>query len=214
MTRPSLITLPYKLEREAPPFEKQDIKYPESLVRHFIKEFTKKEACIFDPFSGLGTTLFVAEEMGRIPYGMEADQDRYEWVAGQLGNWTNLIWADTAKMLHYDFPKMDFAITSPPFMPKSHKWNPLYGGDPSKAGYDKYLKRMEYIFTQLAKLMKRNASIVVQLDNIRSRGFTPLVADVGRAISKTMRLDNEIIVQWENAQEGYPYTHCLVFKNT
>ncbi len=211
---PPLITLPYKLERDKPPFEGDDIKYPESLVRYFLKEFTKKGDNVFDPFSGLGTTLFVAEEMARMPYGMEADQERYEWVAGQLNNWTNLIRADAAKMLHYDFPKMDFAITSPPYMPKNYKWNPLYGGDPAKAGYESYLKRMEHIFRQLSKLMKRNAHIVVQLDNIRRRTFTPLVQDVGKVISKTMRLDNEIIVQWKNGPKDYPYTHCLIFKNT
>ena len=31
------ITLPYALEREPPPFEGNDIKYPEALVRFFMK---------------------------------------------------------------------------------------------------------------------------------------------------------------------------------
>ena len=64
------VTLPYALEREAPPFEGNDIKYPESLVRHFLGRCTKPGDKVFDPFAGLGTTLFVAEEMRRVPFGI------------------------------------------------------------------------------------------------------------------------------------------------
>lgn len=212
------ITLPYKLERAPPPFEtyeaKYSDKYPESLVRYVLKEFTKKGDKVFDPFAGLGTTLFVAEEMGRIPYGMEADRKRQEWVAGQLENWLGLHCDDTANMLDYGFPKMDFAMTSPVYMPKHHKWNPLYGGDPAHAGYDQYLRRMAYIFAQLAKLMKRHAYVVVQLDNLRGRVFTPLVRDVGHAVSQSFRPEGETIVKWANGPEDYPCTHCLIFKNS
>ena len=77
------ITLPYALEREAPPFEGNDIKYPEALVRLFLKKLTKPGNRVFDPFAGLGTTLFVAEEMRRIPFGIERDERRYRsgWPA-------------------------------------------------------------------------------------------------------------------------------------
>lgn len=214
MAASSFVSLPFKLEKEAKAFTDDDNRYPESLVRHFLKEFTSKDDRVFDPFAGLGTTLFVCEEMKRIPYGIEADRKRFEWTAGQLENWTHLLWEDSAKMLDLGFPKMDFAITSPPYMPKHHQWNPLYGGDPKKAGYNKYLRRMQYIFKQLSQLMKRNARVVVQVDNLRQKSFTPLVRDIGHVISKSMRMDDEIIIQWENAPKDYPYTHCLVFKNT
>ena len=78
------ITLDYALERAPPPFEGNDIKYPEALVRRFLKEFTRPGDRVFDPFAGLGTTLFVAEEMRRIPFGVEQDERRHAWVAGQL----------------------------------------------------------------------------------------------------------------------------------
>ncbi len=207
------LSLPFKLERDAPPFEGNDIKYPESLVRHFLKEFTKKGDAVFDPFVGLGTTLFVAEEMGRIPYGVEADWQKYEWVAGQLHHWMNIKEGDSFDAPKLGFPKLDFCMTSPPFMPNHHKWNPLFAGNPDKAGYDVYLKRLGSIFARLKPMMKKNATIVVQVDNVAGRTYTPLVRDFSTVISKTFRAENEIIVKWENARAGYDHTHCLVFKN-
>ncbi|MBU6235989.1 MAG: site-specific DNA-methyltransferase [Alphaproteobacteria bacterium] len=209
-----LIKIPFTLERPNPPFEAGEIRYPEALVRHFLKTYTKTGAKVFDPFAGLGTTLFVAEEMGRKPFGIEADRKRYEWVAGQLENWQNLHNADASKLASLHLPKMDFCITSPPYMPKHHKWNPLFAGNPKHAGYDKYLAQMTRIFKALASRMKRGATVVIQADNLRHGAhYTPLVRDLGIAAGASLTLQNEIIVEWQNPKPDYPYTHCLIFKN-
>lgn len=210
----NFITLPYQLERDAPPFETNEIKTPESLPRFFLKEFTTPGDKVFDPFTGLGTTLFVAEEHKRIPYGIEADQRRHQWVAGQLGNWMHVINGDSARTASMGFPKMDFSMTAPPFMAINHKWNPLFGGDPSKNGYDVYLKRMQHIYKQVAKIMKRNARIVVQVDDIPGRTFTPLVRDLNNAISKVLKLEDQITVAWQGGRDDYRHTNCLIFRNT
>ena len=212
MTAQQFITLPYALEREAPPFEGNDIKYPETLVRHFLKEFTKPGSKVFDPFAGLGTTLFVAEEMRRIPFGVEHDLRRHLWVAGQLTHWANLVYGDSAELARYGFPKMDFCMTSPPFMARHHKWNPLCAGNPAHAGYDSYLKRIRRIYQQLARIMKRSGTIVVQADNLPGRSFTPLVRDLSTAISEVFRPEAEVIVAWDGGRKDYRHTHCLVFK--
>lgn len=207
-----LITLPYKLERDAPPFEANAIKYPESLVRHFLKEYTQRGDKIFDPFTGLGTTLFVAEKMGRVPFGVEYDPQRYEWVAGQMSHWGNLRCGNSLKLDKMTFPKMDFCMTSPPFMPKSDRWNPLAWGNPAKAGYDIYLRQMQSVFKQVGAVMKRNAPIIVQVDNIHRRVYTPLVRDISLSIGKVLTIENEITIAWKNGPEDYPLTHCLVFR--
>lgn len=208
----SAVTLPYDLERAPPPFEANDIKYPESLVRHFIGLFTRPGDRVFDPFAGLGTTLFVAEEMGRVPFGVEHDRGRMEWVAGQLEHWGNLRRGDAGAMDRMGFPKMDFAMTSPPFMAKADRWNPLYGGDPRYAGYDAYLRRMDRIFGRLRLVMKRHATVVIQADNLPGRVYTPLVRDLSLRAEKHFRLLGETIVRWEDARADYPHTHCLILK--
>ena len=212
MSLPSYITLPYKLEREPPPFETNFIKCPESLVRHLLKTFTKKGDKVFDPFAGLGTTLFVAEEMGRSAFGIEAEESRHQWVAGQMENWMQLAHGDSGKVAQMGFPKMDFCFTSPPYMPAHHQWNPLYAGDPKYAGYASYLKRMGVIFGNVAKIMKRNAYVVVQADNLPGKIYTPLVRDLSAVISKHLRLEGEMTVAWKNPKPDYLHTHALIFK--
>ena len=209
----NFITLPYAIERAHPSFEEPGLQSPESLLRHFIGAHTKKGGRVFDPFAGLGTTLFVAEEMGRVPFGIEANPNRQQWVAGQLDHWTHLVHGDAGRMKSYGFPKMDFCITAPPFMRKSDRWNPLYAGDPAHAGYPAYLKRMGLIIAQLPHIMKRNAPIVVQVDNLPGKTYTPLVFDMIGIFSRHFRLDNEVIVTWEGGRADYRHTHCLIFKN-
>ena len=206
------VTLSYALEREPPPFEGNDIKYPESLVRYFLKQFTKRGDKVFDPFAGLGTTLFVAEEMRRVPFGVEQDERRHQWVAGQLEHWRNLLQGDSSKLSSYRFPKMDFSMTSPPFMQRHHKWNPLCGGNAAYAGYEAYLRGIQDIYRQLARLMKRGAIVVVHADNLPGRSYTPLVRDLSLAIGEVLRLETEIVVAWEGGPRSARHTHCLVFK--
>jgi hypothetical protein len=206
------ITLRFALEREAPPFEGNDVKYPEALVRYFLQEFTKPGDKVFDPFAGLGTTLFVAEELRRIPFGIEHNARRHQWVAGQLKHWANLKYGDSAKLPSYGFPRMDFSMSSPPFMPRHHRWNPLVAGNPAASGYDRYLDGMQHIYRQLARIMKRNGRVVVQADNLPGRTYTPLVRDLSTTISAVLRLEAEVVVAWDGGKKDYRHTHCLVFR--
>lgn len=206
------VALPYALEREAPPFEGNDIKYPEALVRHFLERCTKRGDRVFDPFAGLGTTLFVAEEMGRVPFGIESDTRRQQWVAGQLVHWTNVVNGDAGKAAGYGFPKMDFAMMSPPYMPQHHKWNPLREGDPAYAGYAAYLGDIERILREVARVMRRGSFVIVQADNIAGRTFTPLVRDLSLAVGRVLRLETEVVVAWEGTPNHNRHTHCLVFR--
>jgi DNA modification methylase len=208
-----LIHLPWKLEQNSPPFEGNDIKSSESLFRYIYKKYTKTGDKIFDPFVGLGTSMFIAEEMNRIPFGIEAEEQKFEWVAGQLENWTHMIHDDAFHMPKYNLPKMDLIMACPPFMEAHTKWNPLYGGDPKYAGYNKYLKRMSAIFKKTLPLMKRNTPLIIQLDNIHGKKhFTPLIHDIAGTISKDFKQIGETLVKWDNPKPDYPFTTLLVFK--
>lgn len=214
MSYNTLITLPWDLERTAPPFEGNDIKSPESLFRYILKTHTKKGDKIFDPFAGLGTSLFIAEEMKRIPFGIEAEKQKFEWVAGQLINWTHMIYDDAYHLDKYKLPKMDLVITCPPYMERHKKWNPLYGGNPKYAGYDKYLKRMGKIFGKIASVMKKNTPLIIQLDNIQNgKHFTPLTHDITAVLNKNFIQTDETTIKWTTPKPDYPYTNLLQFKN-
>ncbi len=125
-----------------------------------------------------------------------------------------LVHGDSARIASFGFPEMDFSLTSPPYMPRHHRWNPLYDGDERFDGYERYLSRMREIYQEICKLMKQGAYIVVQADNLVHEGFSPLVWDLGRALSDVMTLDGEILVTWsENRENGNAFTQCLVFRN-
>ncbi|MEM6810834.1 MAG: DNA methyltransferase [Pseudomonadota bacterium] len=213
MTTAQTINLLWELEREPPPFEGNDIKFPESLARHIIKTYTKKGDKVLDPFTGLGTTLFVAEELNRTPFGFETDTDKHQWVAGQLEHWTHHIHDDAYNVPNYHLPKIDLLLTSPPYMPRHHKFNPLYNGDPQKAGYDCYLKRLAQIFKRIRPILKKNTPVILHLDNLKhGTKFTPLVHDVAGALSKDYCLCDEIKIIWDNPKLDYLTTQYLVFK--
>ena len=102
-------------------FESEDVRYTESLVHHFLEEFTKKGDTIFDPFAGFGTTLMVAEKMGRIPFGIEYESDRGKYIKSQIKHKENLIIGSSLMIDSYDLPKIDFCFTSPPYMAKKRE---------------------------------------------------------------------------------------------
>lgn len=213
MAVPDFIELPFTQDFAAPADHDSSDQYPSSLVRYFIAEFTKKKHRVFDPFIGFGTTALVAEDMERVPFGVEADGQRFEWSAGQLEHWQNIMHGDSAELADFGFPQMDFCITSPPWMPMHEKWNPLYGGDPEFAGYDVYLTRMGEVFAAVRGVMKKNATMVVHVSNLsHKKSFTPLVRDMGSVVSESFKPVGEVVVRWDSASDEHSHTHCLVFK--
>lgn len=213
MDYPSFIELEYAQENAVDANDSDEDKFPECIPRYFIKNFTKPKSKIFDPFMGHGTTAFVTEELGHIPYGIEADDERFQWVAGQLEHWQNIKCADALDMNDLALPKMDICITSPPFMPANHTWNPLYDGDPDYRGYAQYLKKMAAIFGALKIRMKRGSHVIVHVDNIHGKVFTPLVRDFSILMSESFSPKGETVIKFKNAPKDYPLTRCLIFKN-
>lgn len=211
---PSFIELPFLRENPVSEEDSDEDKYPESFPRYFIENFTKTKDKVFDPFMGHGTSAIVAEELGRVPYGIEADDLRYEFSESLIDNWKNIRCCDAMDMGKQKFPKMDFCVTSPPFMGADHDWNPLYEGDPAFGTYHDYLRKMEQIFLALKSVMKKNALVVVHADNVQERVFTPLARDLSICISEHFKPVGETIIQWKNPIENYPFSRALIFRNS
>ena len=55
--------------------------FPEALPEWFINLFTREGDCVLDPFMGSGTTITVAERMGRNAIGVEILREYYDMVA-------------------------------------------------------------------------------------------------------------------------------------
>ena len=63
--------------------KKHSAAFPEELPQWFIKLFTQEGDTVLDPFAGSGTTLFVAERMGRNAIGIELMDEYYQMIKEQ-----------------------------------------------------------------------------------------------------------------------------------
>ncbi|OOE38361.1 site-specific DNA-methyltransferase [Salinivibrio kushneri] len=59
--------------------------FPEALPSWFIKLFTKQGDVVLDPFSGSGTSIKVASDLGRVGVGIELLDEHCEISANRLG---------------------------------------------------------------------------------------------------------------------------------
>ena len=64
--------------------KKHSAAFPEALPEWFIKLFTKPGDTVLDPFTGSGTTNFVAQRMFRHSIGIEIYKEYYEYVKRQI----------------------------------------------------------------------------------------------------------------------------------
>ncbi len=227
------VFLPKYFKTELPAkFQKDDNRFPEAYVEYFLKNYTKKGDKVLDIFAGLGTTLFVSEKMGRIPFGVEIVEKRYQYIKDRLENKENIIHGDALKLLEYNIPKCDFCFGSPPFMMKDDPENPFTAYQ-KEGSYQQYLKDFQKIFSQLKEVMKPNSIIAVDVANLKNeRGeVTTLAWDVGKSISKVLHFLGEIIIIWESRESktvdgrsepwriegtfgyGYDHNYCLLYQN-
>lgn len=58
--------------------------FPDELPEWFIKLFTKESDLVLDPFMGSGTTVIVANKMGRVGVGIEIVEDYFKLAEEEL----------------------------------------------------------------------------------------------------------------------------------
>lgn len=198
----------YELPSE---FQADDVRYAESVVERFLREFTQEGDIVFDPFAGYGTTLLVAEEMGRVAYGVEFDERRVAYARSRLNHPENLIHGDSRQLASYDLPPFDFSIASPPYMGKNDLENP-FTNYTTEGSYEAYLQDICGIYAQVGRLMKPDARVVIEVANLRlPDGLTTLAWDIARVVSQVLRFEGEVVVGWDTYGYGYDHSYCLVF---
>lgn len=213
----TVITLNNKKPKLPKQFQINDNRYTESLAKYFLERYSKKGDKVIDIFAGFGTTLFVCEKINRIPFGIEIDKKRYNFIKNKIKDKNNIILGDSLKLNKYQFPKFDFSITSPPYTYIGNK--NLLG---NKNGYNGYLKDIGSIYRKLKHLMKKNSWLVIEVSNIKKKEVTTLAWDIAKEVSKVFHFEGEVIVAWKNNTKqknsgnyghGYDHSYCLVFKN-
>ncbi len=211
-----------KKRREIPEkFLDDDNRSDEGVVEYFIDKYTKPGDVILDCFAGLGTTLYIAEEKGRVPYGIELDEERFLYVKENLQNKENLFLGSSLKLSDFNIPQCDFSFSSPIFMGDLETINPL-DGFKSSGDYSQYLQDIEKIYGNVKQVMKPNSYVIIEVANFKNKGrITTLAWDIAKEVSKIMHFEGEIIVNWDIPDEkfedgafgaGYDHHYCLVFR--
>lgn len=193
-------------------FHREDVRCADSLVQHCVNEFTETGQVVFDPFAGYGTTLLIAEEMGRLGYGVEFSREKANYVQGLLEHPEHLIYGDSRKLMEYDLPLVDLCLTSPPYTNQSDTENPFVDYRQKGFDYPSYLQGMGNIFSQVVQKMKPSSHLVIEASNLKKRGqVTTLAWDIAREVSRILHFEGETIICWDEYGYGYNHSYCLVF---
>lgn len=191
-----------------------DVRYADELVAEFLREYTAPGDLVFDPFAGFGTTLIVAETMGRRALGVEFDRDRANYIRTRLQDPAAIIHGDSRRLSELALPPVDFVMTSPPFMARGDAEDPLQSYSVPGDGYEDYLHGIGAIAGQLAAIMKPNAHAVFEVANMkRDTAVTTLAWDIACELSHHLTFKGETIIGWDHYGYGYDHSYCLIFSN-
>ncbi len=195
-----------------PRFRHENVRAADSLVEYCVNTFSEKGQVVFDPFAGYGTTLIIADEMGRIGYGIEFSKEKANYVQGLLEHPQHLIHGDSRKLTDYELPPIDLCLTSPPYTNASDTENPFVDYRQKGFDYPSYLQEMGNIFSLVAQKMKPLSHLVIEASNLKKNGdVTTLAWDIAREVSRVFHFEGETIIGWDEYGYGYNHSYCLVF---
>ena len=215
------LSLPYEQSDALPECVLDDIRTPRPLVEHYVEAFTDPGDVVFDPFAGFGTTLVVAEDLGRVPCGVEYELDRAAFVRGRLERDEHVLHDDALELSPDDLPAADLCFTSPPFMTAEMELNPFENYD-GESSYEAYLDDLRTAFEHAGECMAPDSRVVLDVCNVKNEGrVTPLAWDVGEAVAEVFDFRGEVVVTWEVEGDhdrrgdfgyGYDHNYCLVYE--
>lgn len=214
------LSLDYGHRETLPEGHPDQLRTCDALVERFVEEYTDPGDRVLDVFAGYGTTLAAADRLGRVPYGVEFEADRTEYVRSRLGGAGEVRHGDALNLEESWFPPCDLCFTSPPFMTERMTENPFenYAG---ASTYDDYLDDVEAAFENVGSVLAPGGRVVVDASNMKHAGHvTTLAWDLGRRIRRVFDFEGEVVVTW-TAEEphdrdgafdyGYDHSYCLVF---
>lgn len=211
----SYVLLSKRQTRALPPeFQDDDVRYSDDFVEYMLAAYTRAGDVVLDPFAGFGTTIVVAQALGRLGYGVEWDRKRCDYMRSLIDNPARVICGDSRRLAEYDIPLCDFSLTSPPYMAADDEEDPFSAYTRPGHGYDAYLDDLTSIYEQLAALLKPGARAAIEVSNLKGpKGVTSLAWDIARAISRVLTFEGEIVIGWDRPYGyGYDHSYCLVFQ--
>lgn len=208
--RPHLFVEHDRLLAERHPLADEDVHFSRVLVTAVLEDLTRPGDRVLDPFTGFGTTLHVAEAMGRKAVGVELLPERCAAAAAAAP--TSLVVQGEARHLTtlVDGP-FDLVLTSPPYMAADDGPEDPLSGYTGTSSYTGYQAELRGILAQCLELLTPRGHLVVNVANINSGAhFTPLAWDVGRLLGEVGRLTQDVFVCWDRSWHDLAGDYLLV----
>ena len=211
---PPLILRAADLVAERPDGTSDDIQFTEALAASVIGHASRPGELVLDPFTGYGTTLAVAERMGRRAIGIELVPEHLEIARRRSGGQARLILGDARELSRLVVEPIDLVLTSPPYMPAAdHPENPLTGYATDDGDYAVYLRELGGIFGQVAALLRPGGQLVVNVANVIATDgtVTPLAGDMAGVIDEHVPLMGVTTLRWDEPPAGLDGDYLLWF---
>ena len=211
--------------------------FPAELAKDYITFFTKRSERVLDPFLGSGTTMEVAEKLGRFSLGIELQPDFVDFAATRTSH--PIIIGNALEEIHNsdNFPTETFhyVLTSPPYWNTLHKSRGgnkdtrhkkrqargetlVYSDSPDDIGnienVDAYMNQLVSLFTGVHRVLKPKRYLTIVIQNLNYEGrLVPIAWQLGMALSETgmWTLKGERIWCKEQGKlgiYGYPTTYA------
>jgi SAM-dependent methyltransferase len=190
------------------------VHFASAMVRTILEEFSAPGERVLDPFAGFGTTLVVAEEMGRVPVGLELLPERVAQIRNRVRPGVRVIEGDAQRLSRYEIGPIDLCLTSPPYMTAlGHPENPLTGYRTLDGDYQAYVAALGEVFHAVAELLRPGGYLVINVANVwGADSVTPLAWDIGSAVAARLPFHGEIYLDWDPPLEYLSGDYCLVFR--
>lgn len=183
------------------------VRFPETLVEPLIQRFSAPGQVVLDPFAGYGTTLKVAERLGRRGIGFEPDSDIFDFAMKQLNPKCRLINDVAENCKDYSLPPVDLLLCSPPII-GSHRT--------LDEELNAYLSRMGFLFTAFKPLLRPGARLLIETVNkyMPDGSVMPLAFHVGILLASLFRFQGELVFCNQDGQQttpGFEHSFMLVY---
>lgn len=203
-----------ELLAQRPPDDQELVHFTESLATAMIEEYSRPGDRVLDPFAGFGTTLRVAERLGRRAVGVELMPERVQQVRSTTGPGCEVVQGDARDLASLVEGPFGLCLTSPPYLTRNaHPEDPLQAYAVEAGDYDGYLASLGAVFAQVRALLAPGGYAVVNVANTEQDGvFTPLAWDLAAVLARELTLLGETYLAWNTLLPGIASDHCLVLR--